>query len=431
MNVFARITRRRAKDGEANGEANGASWFGTRKTDGVSSSPKRDASRVGDDATRACATIATSTSGAGAWMSSAVDPTRYVMFPGRRGGGSTYDASGAPIAGATRDPLDEKVVYRKTLVALEVVERRGMFSCGVGTVLGDGRSREGLRTCALRIMRSKENNAGDERCAGDFFIVYLHGNACDVGDCADEALKLAIGLKSHVIVPEYPGYGATEGAAHEESVNAIAKATVKYCVRYLLASQSRIIIMGRSIGTGPATWLARLMCAQGGVPAGLVLQSPFTSIRDLAKRYVGAASFAIPDRWNNMNNLSSVDCPLLVLHGTADRVIPFSHSEAIITHLQSLVASRPAGLPSQPHSVTLFEQDRRDHNDYNPETDVVVPIMKWIRRRVKPFVFERDKNRGEDDDVRFLKPMFCRLVADPVMLKQKQLMRSAPASSAI
>ena len=431
--MYARLLRRKSLDASVDPAGDRAAWLGAGGERGRgSASPRREVARTGDDASHACATIATSTGGVTAWMSAVVDPTRWVMFPGRRGGGATYDASGTALAGAARDPLDEKVTYRKTLVALEVVERRGMFSCGVGTALGDGRSKEGMRTCALRIMRSRETTSGDERCAGEFFVVYLHGNACDIGDCADEAMKLAIGLKSHVIVPEYPGYGATEGVAHEESVNAIAKATVKYCVRYLLASQSRIIIVGRSIGTGPAAWLTRLMCAQDGIPAGLVLQSPFTSIRDLAKRYVGVASYAIPDRWNTMQNLAEVDCPVLILHGTEDRVIPFSHSESIIAHLQTLNAER-SRVSARPHSVTLFEQDGRDHNDYNPETDVVVPIMKWIRRRVKPYVFDRDKrqHKVEDDDSRFLKPMYCRLVADPIMLKQRQLTHRAPPSSAI
>ena len=230
---------------------------------------RRREARRADDAATATAPIATATGTAMTWMRARADPMRWVMFPGRalEGGAPSYDWRGAPFAGDVADPIDASVTYRRTLVALEIRERRAHTSCGGSSAVGDGRTSDGMTTCALRIMRTKGATNGDDRCAGEYFVVYVHGNACDVGDCAMEATKIAVGLKAHVIVPEFPGYGVTEGVAHEESVNAVVKATVKYCVKYLNVSQSRMIIMGRSIGTGPACWITRMMCAQGG--AGL------------------------------------------------------------------------------------------------------------------------------------------------------------------
>lgn len=384
----------------------------------------------GDDATKASATISTSTGTVLDWISSRTDIARWIMFPGRAvdGGAPSYDWRGCPFAGEVKDPLDARVTYERSLIAIEVHERRAHNSCGVTSGLGDASTKSGLRTCALRVMRARHVADGDKRCAGDFFVIYVHGNACDVGDCASEATKIAVGLKSHVIVPEFPGYGVTEGIAHEESVNTVVKATVKYCVKYLHAPQSRIIIMGRSIGTGPATWMARLMCAQGGPPAGLVLQSPFTSIRDMAHRYVGAASqILLADRWNTAENVLHVKCPVLLLHGDLDSVIPLSHSRALMDRMRTaneeFAEIRDHGL-SDRHEVimNLFVQEGCDHNTYDVERHVVLPMLKWSRKKMIPLVIaniERRRNRTavQEGHMKVLHPMGCRLVAESFMLK--------------
>jgi pimeloyl-ACP methyl ester carboxylesterase len=386
---------------------------------------RRREARRGDDAATATAPIATATGTAMTWMRARADPMRWVMFPGRalEGGAPSYDWRGAPFAGDVADPIDASVTYRRTLVALEIRERRAHTSCGGSSAVGDGRTSDGMTTCALRIMRTKGATNGDDRCAGEYFVVYLHGNACDVGDCAMEATKIAVGLKAHVIVPEFPGYGVTEGVAHEESVNAVVKATVKYCVKYLNVSQSRMIIMGRSIGTGPACWITRMMCAQGGAPAGLVLQSPYTSIRDVACAYIGAtATYLLADRWNNRENLAEVDCPVLVMHGDKDTVIPFSHSENLLEAMRVANQARAEGEPTRPASMNLFVQEGCEHNTYDAEQHVVLPMMKWVRKRVTPAVIEHAtrKNVSGGADARgqkALEPMRCRLAAESFMLK--------------
>ena len=406
---------------DARGRANG-----TMATATASASADEDEDgikKIGDDASRCYAPIATSTSSSLRWFRARTDLARFAMFPGRArdvigNRTSSYDWTGGGLGEDARDPVDASVVYRKTLVGLEVCDRRTHVSCGMPYAIGDGQTSSGLRTCAMRIMRSRETKSGDEQCAADFFVIYLHGNACDVGDCAEEAMKLAIGLSSHVIVPEYPGYGVADGISHEESVNTIVKATVKYCVKYLLAPQSRMIIFGRSIGTGPATWLARLMCVQNGAPAGLVLQSPFTSIRDLAARYIGVGRYAIGDGWNIMENLAEVECPVLLLHGDQDEIIPYEHSNKLVDTMHVVNADR---VPCKPPSISMFTQHGADHNNYEVKAHIVVPCMKWIRTKVIPHALENlRKNKTainkEEGEQKWLNPMHCRLVAKPHML---------------
>lgn len=80
--------------------------------------------------------------------------------------------------------------------------------------------------------------------------------------------------------------------------------------------------MGRSIGTGPATWLA----ANKTIGA-LVLVSGFTSLRGVVKHVVGSfAQHLIKERFVNVENISRVICPTFILHGKMDALIPYSHS---------------------------------------------------------------------------------------------------------
>jgi len=397
-----------------------------------------------EDARVRVASISITTGSAASWFAAEyLDPTRGVMFPGRAGGSAaSYDWRGSPFVGIVRDPVDVSVRYERALVALEVCERRAGASCGAPGGVGDGRDAEGLTTCALRIMRTVVGDSGDTKALGQFFVVYAHGNACDAGDCATEATKLAVGLKAHVIVPEFPGYGVVEGVAHEQSVNAILKATVKYCVKFLHAPQSRIIVLGRSIGTGPAAWLARTMSVQDGPPAALVLHSPFTSIRAIARRYVGVASALLPERWNTAANIVDVDCPVLLIHGDMDNIIPHSHSLELVDIVKKTnvarekeATDRQLQVPDpKPASMSLYVQAGCDHNVFDTEQDFVFPIMKFVNTKVVPYVWRQSVKRQtvirkgsstgatgigtSEKPPEELEPMQCKVRVEASMLKR-------------
>lgn len=88
-----------------------------------------------------------------------------------------------------------------------------------------------------------------------------------------------------------------------------------------------ILVFGRSIGSGPATYLA----SKRKVGA-LVLMSAFTSIRSAVKDIAGPlAQFFIKERFNNVEAITRVYCPTFIVHGQKDALIPFQHSQ----HLHS------------------------------------------------------------------------------------------------
>ena len=152
-----------------------------------------------------------------------------------------------------------------------------------------------------------------------FYIIYNHGNAVDLGLVYFKLIEASKELNSTILAYDYPGYGTSEGSPSESSLFAAADATYAY-LKSLNIKDSQIIIWGRSIGSGPATYLAWKYPV-----AGLFLESPFKSAFTVAT-HIPILPF---DKFNNIAKIKSIDCPLLVMQGTKDHIIPCSHGKAL------------------------------------------------------------------------------------------------------
>jgi fermentation-respiration switch protein FrsA (DUF1100 family) len=151
-------------------------------------------------------------------------------------------------------------------------------------------------------------------------LVYLHGNAEDMGNCMP-VLQAIHDIGFAVLAFDYRGYGLSAGHATEANVYADTHAFMAYARARLGVSASQCVIVGRSLGGGPAVELA----ASAPV-AGLVLISAFSS----------AFRVSIPvkvlpfDRFDNLARIDAVKCPVLFIQGTADEVVPFAHGQALL-----------------------------------------------------------------------------------------------------
>ena len=81
--------------------------------------------------------------------------------------------------------------------------------------------------------------------------------------------------------------------------------------------ESDIIVMGRSLGSGPASHLAAKYS-----PSGLVLLSPLTSIKSVAAENVGFFSALLAQQFDNLSKMHQVSCRTLIIHGMRDKMIP-------------------------------------------------------------------------------------------------------------
>ncbi len=157
------------------------------------------------------------------------------------------------------------------------------------------------------------------RKPGHFHIIYSHGNAVDLGIIGSQVEEMAEMLGTTILCYDYPGYGTSDGSPREQSVNNSLMAVYGHLLDSGIPAD-RIVIWGRSVGSGPSTWLAKEKPV-----AGLILESPFIS----AFRVVTRVKILPFDRFPNIERIADVDCPVLVIHGTRDGVIPFFHGERI------------------------------------------------------------------------------------------------------
>jgi pimeloyl-ACP methyl ester carboxylesterase len=249
-------------------------------------------------------------------------------------------------------------------------------------------------------------------CKGKACVLYLHGNGTDIGGAAEEAKTLARELDCHVLVPEYPGYGLAEGESSEDSVDAATHSAVRFAVETLGVPHERLVIYGRSVGTGPAAAAAARMTALSplGPPAALVLHSPYTSILEYAREKAGGllSYLLVSERWPTRSNLTKVGCPTLLIHGDRDEVIPFRHSAKLRKDAAKRAnaqkggaaerrdrtsdrGSNDSGSPrgetprretgsAQTGLVQLHVQKNASHNVFDCYGDVADPIASFLKR---------------------------------------------------
>ena len=171
-------------------------------------------------------------------------------------------------------------------------------------------------------------------------ILYSHGNGEDLGHLIpflDEICQKGF----QIIAYDYPGYGVSEGKPSESGCYEAIDATYQYLVQDLEIDPARIVVWGRSLGSGPSCYLA----SRSSV-GGLLLETPFLS----AFRTITEIPVLPWDRFRNLDRLSSIKCPSLVVHGELDEVIPFRHGKKV-----------HQGLP-EPKSFLKIEN--ASHNDF-------------------------------------------------------------------
>ncbi len=150
-----------------------------------------------------------------------------------------------------------------------------------------------------------------------YTILYSRPNGGDLGKDLSFVLYTIHRCGFNVLVYDYRGYGTSGGSPTETNAYRDIDAVYNYLVNVRHTVPQRIIVMGRSLGGGPSVDLA------ARVPtAGLILESTFTS----AYRIIWLGYILPTDCFRNIDKIASVRCPVLVMHGRADAVVPFSHA---------------------------------------------------------------------------------------------------------
>ncbi|WP_413168265.1 alpha/beta hydrolase [Capilliphycus salinus ALCB114379] len=152
-----------------------------------------------------------------------------------------------------------------------------------------------------------------------YTILYSHGNAEDIGQTRFH-LKQLRDIGFSVLVYDYPGYGTSSGKPTVKGTYHAINAAYNYLTQKLNIPPHQIIVYGRSVGGGPSVDLASRQPV-----GGLIIESSFVSIFRVVTR-IRLFPF---DKFPNLAKISRVNCPVLIMHGDRDQVIPFWHGEKL------------------------------------------------------------------------------------------------------
>jgi fermentation-respiration switch protein FrsA (DUF1100 family) len=186
-------------------------------------------------------------------------------------------------------------------------------------------------------------------------VFFAHGNG-ELIDYWPEPMAPYRQRGISVAMLEYRGYGRSDGSASEV---AIQEDFVKFYDAVVARPEvdgSRVVFHGRSLGGGAVCSLSRLR-----KPRALVLESTFRSVRSMAKRFL-LPGFLVSDPFDNEDVLRSLDVPLLLFHGTKDRIVPYDHAvELHATAKRSKLVTFDCGHNDLPHHDPRYWQAMDAH----------------------------------------------------------------------
>jgi len=157
-------------------------------------------------------------------------------------------------------------------------------------------------------------------------FLLCHGNA---GNISHRVPKMHIlhELGFNVLALDYRGYGQSDGQPDEQGLYHDARAAWDYLTQAKGEESRRIVLFGESLGGAVAIDLATRV-----MPLALVVESTFTSLADVGKKHYPLlpVRWVIGDQYRSIDKIGAVKCPVLILHGEEDELVPVAMAQALL-----------------------------------------------------------------------------------------------------
>ena len=214
-------------------------------------------------------------------------------------------------------------------------------------------------------------------------FLFMHGNACDIGLIAKFMDDLARNVKVPFVALEYAGYGMCVGEPSERTLVDDALACFDWLAAHLGGDESRIVLVGKSVGSGPAIAVAveRPHCG------GLVVISGFATIVSVYSGTLATSAPAI-DMFRNIEIIDRVACYVAIIHGTHDTVVPYEHAVRLYRRVH-------------PGNKSLLKMWGFGHNDIDQEIANCGILQRFIVNIHKCNWDYFDANGASDARTRF------------------------------
>jgi pimeloyl-ACP methyl ester carboxylesterase len=195
------------------------------------------------------------------------------------------------------------------------VPHRGAYAVPEGSVIREHLAPDGTPVHAMHLLNTTARDT----------VVYFHGN----GEIVDDDVGMGQALVAQgfaVTLVEYRGYGRSSGHEPTEEGLYLDATTVLDDLAAHGIGPDRIVLWGMSLGSGVAVEMAKR-----GRGRALVLVAPYTSVLEMAQRYVPflPVRWIMDDHFDNLAAAPSLHLPTVVVHGRLDEVIPFAMGERL------------------------------------------------------------------------------------------------------
>jgi len=155
-------------------------------------------------------------------------------------------------------------------------------------------------------------------------LIYFHGNA---GSLENRIHKLNHfqDMNVNFLIIAWRGFSGNDGKPSEQGLYDDGKSAIDWLIKNGV-DEKNLILYGESLGTGVATQLA-----QNRNFAGVILETPFTSMVDAAKTFYPyiPVNLLLKDKFENYKKVKNINSPILVMHGEVDQIVPFSMGKKI------------------------------------------------------------------------------------------------------
>lgn len=186
-------------------------------------------------------------------------------------------------------------------------------------------------------------------------IVYFHGNAGHIGYRGPK-IRPYLDAGYGVLLPSWRGYSGNAGSPSEEGLYADGRAALAFLEAEGIAP-ARWVLYGESIGSGVAVELARARALADSPVGAVVLESPFTSLEDMAAFHYPwlPVRWLMRDHYDSLSKIAAIGAPLLIVHGEKDHIVPLSNARKLAE------AATESPESSGPHEIRVIAG--AGHND--------------------------------------------------------------------
>lgn len=172
-------------------------------------------------------------------------------------------------------------------------------------------------------------------------MVYFHGNAGHIGYRGSK-IRPYLDAGYGVLLPSWRGYSGNSGSPSEQGLYTDGRAALAFLEAEGIPP-SRWVLYGESIGSGAAVELARARALEGSPVGAVVLESPFTSLEDMAVFHYPwiPMRWLMRDHYDSLSKIAAIAAPLLIFHGERDRIVPLSFARRLAEAAESSESPGP------------------------------------------------------------------------------------------